>query len=370
MADFATSGTSQASDFSYAVRREVVVQKEVLAGGAAGDRVQGLGVFLGSEGDRPHGGCFAAIEYRGTVGAGKNPDLRVEFADFIVGAAVDALAVLQEVLAHQVDFHLVEEPDKGFGRDFFGPLFLGLFEQVILDGRDLFLALELVGNQQGRAQRLAAVRIEECHFFLIGLLFRDHFLGLAENLAQFDLGVDDLDDLFVAAFHRRQEILFGDFVGAALHHQKTLASSDIYQVQIALVTHVMRGVDHEFAVDAPDADTADRTHEGHFGYVQRGGGGIDRQDVGFVESVGRNDHAVDLDIVKISGREKGTDRTVDVAGGQDFLFRRTRLTLEITAGKTSGRIEFLAIFDLQREEIDALPRFIRIGDCAKNHGIA
>ena len=99
------------------------------------------------------------------------------------------------------------------------------------------------------------------------------------------LRVDDFDNFFVAALHGREEILFRDFSGAAFHHEEAFARTGIDEIQVALLALFLRRVDHECAVDAAHAYATDRTHEGHFGDVERGRGGVDCEGVGFVNTI-------------------------------------------------------------------------------------
>jgi hypothetical protein len=63
----------------------------------------------------------------------------------------------------------------------------------------------------------------------------------------------------------------------------------------------------------------------------------------------------DVDFVVEAFGEQRTDRTVDQAGNQRFLFGRAALTLEKAAGDAAGRRIFFLIVNGQREESPALP---------------
>jgi len=368
--DLAAAGAAEAADLADAVGREVVVQHEGLAGVAAGDGVEILRVLLGAERDGSQGRGLAALENRRAVRPGHDADLRVKFADLIRAAAVDALAVLKDVLADEVDLERVEKRDEGCNSDLFRPLLKGLGLQLVLDRLDRVLAFQLVADEQGLAQGGLAVGIEKRHLLGVRGLFCDHLVRLAEQSAQLVLGVNDFDDLRVASLHGGKKILFGDLSGSAFHHQKTLARAGIDQVEVALFALGLCGVDHEFAIDAAHAHATDRAHEGNLGDMEGGRGGVDRQNIRVVFAVRRKNHIVDLHVVPIAFRKERADRTISNARGEDFLLARARLTFEETAGETAGRVILLAVFDLQREKVDALARLVRTGDGGEHQGIA
>ena len=183
------------------------------------------------------------------------------------------------------------------------------------------------------------------------------------------LGVDDFDDLCVAEFHGGEEILFRNFVGGAFHHQEALARAGIDQIKVALFALGMRGVDHEFAVDAAHAHTTDRSHEGNVRDMEGGRGGVDRQDVGFIFAVRRKHHVVDLHVIPVAFGEERADGAVSDAGGENLLLARTCLAFEVTAGETAGRVILLAVLDLQREKVDAFARLVGAGHRGKHQGV-
>src|SRR4028119_806736 len=69
-------------------------------------------------------------------------------------------------------------------------------------------------------------------------------------------------------------------------------------------------------------------------------------------------------------REQWSNRPIDQAAGQRFLFGGAALTLEEAARDAPGGRKFFLVVDGQREEI--LPRLhvLRGGDRAKHHGFA
>jgi hypothetical protein len=66
----------------------------------------------------------------------------------------------------------------------------------------------------------------------------------------------------------------------------------------------------------------------------------------------------DLDFVLEALDEQRADRTVDQAGNQGFLFRRTAFALEEAAGDLAGGVGLFLVVDGQREEVLARLRLL------------
>ena len=107
VADLAAAGRAHAAGFADRIVREVVVQQERLFVGAL-QRVDELLVFGGAE-RRDHQSLgLAAGEQRRAVGARQHADFRHDLADGLDVAAVDALAGVENVPAHDLGFELLE----------------------------------------------------------------------------------------------------------------------------------------------------------------------------------------------------------------------------------------------------------------------
>jgi hypothetical protein len=111
------------------------------------------------------------------------------------------------------------------------------------------------------------------------------------------------------------------------------------------------GLGDELAVDAADAHRADRAAERNVGDHQRGGSAVDAEDIGIVLAVGGEERGDDLRVVEVALGEKGAQRAVRHATGEDFLFRGTAFALEVAAGDFADRGGAFAVFDGQREEV-------------------
>ena len=87
----------------------------------------------------------------------------------------------------------------------------------------------------------------------------------------------------------------------------------------------------------------------------------DRDDVGLVDLVGREDRRDDLDLVAEAVGERRADRAVDHASGERGLLARTRLALDEAAGELARGVHALFEVDRQREEVQVLRELRRGG---------
>ena len=113
----------------------------------------------------------------------------------------------------------------------------------------------------------------------------------------------------------------------------------------------MGRVGDELAVDAADAHRADRAGKRNVGNAERGGGAVDRENIGIILAIGAEQNRDDLRVVKVTRREKRPQRPIGHARGERFLFARAAFAFEIAAGKFSDRRRFFAIIDGEREPI-------------------
>ena len=107
VADFAPLGAAHAAGFADRIGREVVVQQEGFLVGAL-QRVDQLLVLAGAERGHHQRLGFAAGEQRRAVGARQHADFGHDRAHGLEVAAVDALAGVENVPAHDLGFQLLE----------------------------------------------------------------------------------------------------------------------------------------------------------------------------------------------------------------------------------------------------------------------
>ena len=108
---FAAAGEAEAAGLADAVGREIVVQQEVFAV-IDGQAVDDLLVLSGTQRGDHQGLGLAPGEKRAAVGAGQDSDLRRDGPDGAGIAAVDALAGLQDALAHDFLFQALDDVGK------------------------------------------------------------------------------------------------------------------------------------------------------------------------------------------------------------------------------------------------------------------
>src|SRR5471032_902593 len=68
--------------------------------------------------------------------------------------------------------------------------------------------------------------------------------------------------------------------------------------------------------------------------------------------------------------EQRTDRAVDQAGNQRFLFGRTAFALEVAAGNAARGVIFFLVVDRERQEVDALTRGLGRHHGGEHRGLA
>jgi hypothetical protein len=78
----------------------------------------------------------------------------------------------------------------------------------------------------------------------------------------------------------------------------------------------------------------------------------------------------DLGFVAPAVDEQRTDRAINQAGDQRFLFGRAAFALEIAAGNAAGSIGLFLVVDGQRQEVDAFARILGGDDGGEHDGLA
>ena len=106
--DLAPAGTAEELHFADRERREVVVEHEALVRLAV-HRLDLLRVVLGAERRADERLRLAAREHRRAVGAGEDADLDGDRADLVEAPAVEPLAALEDLVAHDLLFQVLED---------------------------------------------------------------------------------------------------------------------------------------------------------------------------------------------------------------------------------------------------------------------
>ena len=202
------------------------MQQERLFVGAL-QRVDELLVLGGAE-RRDHQRLgFAAGEQRRAVGARQHADFRHDRAHGLEVAAVDALAGVEDVPAHDLGFELLEHA----GHRLLVVFRLGAFREEMrhhlgLDGGDGVLAVLLLRDRIGGAQVLLG---EAEDFLFQRLVVRRGQLArlLRRFFGQLDDGLDHRLEVPVAEHHGAEHDLLGQLLGFRLdHHHGVLRAGD------------------------------------------------------------------------------------------------------------------------------------------------
>ena len=314
---------------------------------------------------------FAAREQRRAVRTRQDGDGRLDGADLVGLAAVDAHAGADDVTAHDLRFGFLElflEHQRisavrvGFR---FHELGLGGFAGDADSGVTIGFFLDLVGGGEIRAgnvldrfQQRGVIRAFERERLLRG------FLG------QLDDRVDDGLERLVTGFHGAEHDFFRKLFGFGFNHHHTFSGAGDDEVELE-VFHLLGGrVDDVLAILVADAGRCDRAGERCAGDHEGGGGGDHADHVGIVFLVvGKNRHG-DLDFVLEAVGEQRTDRTVDEARGQRLLVGGTAFAFEVAAGNAASRVIALKVVHGQREEVLAFLRLPCVHDRRENSGLA
>ena len=249
----------------------------------------------------------------------------VQRADVLGTTAVGALARLDDHRAHGLLLELLE-----LGGDVAlpcGALLIG--ELLLLDaGLELF--------------HLAHARK------LVGIAQRGGHLGHERR--------DALGDGLLAERHGGQHVLFGDLVGAGLHHGDVVGRAGDGQLEIRVLGFLERGVHDELARlhVAADAHASGGAVEGSRAQHEGSAGAHDADGVGRVDAVDDERRAHDVHLALEAVGEAGTDGTVHHAGRQRALVGRTRLALEVASRDAADRVHLLDEVDREGEEVVVL----------------
>src|SRR5205823_429152 len=169
-------------------------------------------------------------------------------------------------------------------------------------------------------------------------------------------GRHDLADCGVRVLERLHDLLFGDFFRARFdHHDRVLRICDD-EIETRLLPLFECRIDDVVAPDEAHANAGDGLREGNGRERKRGRRAGDREHVGIVIRVSREQQRDDLRFVPPAVREERPDWTIDQSAREDFLFAGFAFALEETAGDATGCVGVLAVVDGQREEVDAFPR--------------
>ena len=370
VADLAAARPAHAAGLADREGREVVVQQEGLLVGPL-QRVDPLLVLAGAERGDDQRLRLAASEQRRAVRARQHADLGHDLPHGLDVAAVDALAGVEDVPAHDLGFELLEHAGDA---QLVEHRILGALREVVrhhlgLGGVDRLVARHLVGHRVGSPQ----VRFDQAeHLLLERRIVDDGELArlLRGLLGELDDGFDHRLEMPVAEHHGAEHDLFVELLRLRLDHQHGVGGAGDDEIELALRHLVELRIEHVFVVDEADARGADRAHEGHARERQRGRGRHHRQHVGIVLQIVRQRRHDHLGFVAPAVGEQRPHRTVDQPRDQRLLLGRAAFALEIAAGNAARGVEFFLIVDGERQEVDARARLLGGDDGGEHFGLA
>ena len=355
MADFATTRATQERHFAHRERREVVMQHEALLGFAF-ERFQPLLVFAGAQrrGNQRLG--LAAGEYRRPVSARQHADFDPDIANLVELAAIRTALLFDHLLAEDLLAQQVEVLARLLAASFvfFRNAFLHFRLQLLDHPVAVVLPILLGVHRVGQLRANLRPQCAEVRF--VGDDRLHYALRLAHLLRQLVDGGANLLDLRVTKLDGVNDRLFRDFLRARLDHHDAVHGADDHQVQLARALLVVSRVDHELAIRLPDAHRANGAVERNVRDAQCNRRAVNASNIRVVRAVSRKHHGDDLGLAAEAFREQRTDRTIDLAAGQNLALARTSFALDESARNASGGVGVLTVVNGEREKVDALAR--------------
>ncbi len=169
----------------------------------------------------------------------------------------------------------------------------------------------------------------------------------------------------MAELQRLHHDILRDLVRAAFHHQDSVTRPGDAQVEVRGFDLGKGRVDHELAVDASDAHRAHGSAPGDVRDHDRSRGGVDREDIQRMDSIGRKREHDHLHFVAHPVLEQWAQRTVGEARDEDGISARASLAAEERARDLAAGGESLFVLHLKGEEVDALAHTTHRG-CSKD----
>ena len=352
MADFAARQTAGRLGFARREGREVIVQHELL-GALHQHFVLDLFVEFRAERYGRQRLRLAAGEEPRTVRRGQVVRLAPDGADFIRAAAVEALALVEDHVAHRFLLHVVVE--------------------VFVDQRSLLheLLLRVAGGELGfeRIERIFAFVLHRAargdgvgfvvefaddrlpQLLVVDLVAVGALHVLAQLLRELDLYGAVLLDLLVRELDGAEHHLFRDLFHFAFDHQDVVDRTADHDVEVGLFHLREGGVDDIPTADARHAHLRDGTAEGNVRNGQRRRGGQTRQSVGLNILVRRNEVYGYVNFGVVIRGEQGAERTVDEAGHEYFAVVGLAFAFHESARVASAGGVFLLVLHLQGHEV-------------------
>ena len=281
--------------------------------------------------------------------AGQNAHLSGQRADLVDAAAVHALALIQQPAAHHELLHLVAyQIQIGSGQV---GVFLG---DLVHDGQQGCVThILVIGVHSGLevVQILVLDGVEHVHVQTHNLEVDLRLAALGHDLVD---ELDDLLDLNVCGLDGGQHGILVHLVGAGLDHHDLVHGGGNGQGKVAHLALLLRGVQHDLAVNQTHLHAADGAvprdigHGGHQRSADHAG------DLRAAIRVKAHDGHGDAHVVAHLLGEQRAHGAVHHAAGQDGALAGAALTAHKAAGNAACGVELFLVLHVQREEIHAL----------------
>ena len=335
MADFATARRAKAADFTDRIGREVIVQHEMLITQAV-QAIDHLLCILGAQGAGRNRLGFPTREQGRAMRARQEVRFAHNRADLRGGAAVNALAVLQDGTTNDFSFQLLGELDARHHH---------LRIKAVFSEHRLCLVAR--GVERVRPGRLIRQLVSGCNvvadqllqlgFQVAQIILRGHFPRILGGLfGQLHNRLDDIAAGVMREHDGTQHDFFRQLIGFGFHHHHGVIGRSHHQIEVTFGNLFVGRVQDVFAIHIADTCRANRAHEGNARNGQCRRRGDHCQYIRLIFAIiGQNlRNAVDF-VVETFGEQR-TDRTVNQTGNQRFLFRRAAFTLEEATGNAAS----------------------------------
>ncbi len=144
----------------------------------------------------------------------------------------------------------------------------------------------------------------------------------------------------------------GQFIGARFDHHDGIGRTGYHQMEIADLQCLQVGIHDKLALHPADLHTGHRPRERDIRNRQGSGGRCNADHIGRSRFVGGQNRGNNLGFEVVAFREERSQGTIDQAAGQDFLFSRTPLALEISSRNLSCSVGFFNVIDREGQKID------------------
>ncbi len=370
VSDFAPAGCFLSLCFADGIGREVVVQEEIAVAGAE-HIVESEGIAGAAKSARREGLSEASAEEGRAVSAGKNADLALKGSDLIETASVEALSVediCARVVANDIFKSIGPVSIREGGTEFFRSGF-NSSDDVRFGGREGVCSVPFTAQMEGILDGRNGT-VEDVEKF-VGVWFRQderHFFFSA-FACEGTLCFENWLSRFGSEIHACDEVIFGDFAGAAFDHNdagRGDTDDEIHVGTVGLFTGWEGDEDAVFSDDAKSGDWAVpgdvADHEGEACGVHGHGWHVE------IFVTGKS-HDCDDCFASVTFWEEGAKAAVIESAGEGFGVAAAKFAASCAGRKMACAGKSFAVFDGKREEI--LFRIVGAGgDCDEQDGFS